>query len=237
MITEIVPGFYQLKIPFPRNPLRDCNIYFIRGADKNLMVDTGIDFPESRGELLGDLKKLAVDLKKTEFFLTHMHVDHTGNIVVLADDASTVYFSRPDAAILDYNSPENRVSRATLSVKNGFPPGDMTQGGPLERRSHPMRDFAEARKYNFSYVSDGQVIRVGDFAFTCIMTPGHTKGHVCLYEPNQKIFVSGDHILQDITPNISTWRPTITPLPTICPAWTKSIIWTLSSFCPPTAAP
>jgi glyoxylase-like metal-dependent hydrolase (beta-lactamase superfamily II) len=212
VITEIIPGLYQLKLPFPRNPLRDCNIYLVRGEDRNLMVDTGIDFPESRDELMSDLKKLAVDLKKTAFFLTHMHVDHTGNIVVLADEASTVYFSRPDAAILDYNSPENRVSRATLSVKNGFPPGDMTQGGPLERRSHPMRDFAEARKYDFSYIADGQKIRVGNFTFTCIMTPGHTRGHVCLYEPDQRLFLSGDHILQDISPNISTWRPDDNPL-------------------------
>ena len=212
MITEILPGFYQVKLPFPSNPLRDCNVYIVKGGDKSLMVDTGIDFPESRGELLDGIKKLGVDLKRTEFFLTHMHVDHTGNIVVLADDNSTVYFSRPDAAILDYNSPENRVGRAALSIQNGFPPGDMTAGGPLERRSHPMRDFAEKRSYRFNYVADGQVIRVGDFAFTCIMTPGHTKGHVCLYEPDKKVFLSGDHILQDISPNISTWRPEENPL-------------------------
>jgi glyoxylase-like metal-dependent hydrolase (beta-lactamase superfamily II) len=28
---------------------------------------------------------------------------------------------------------------------------------------------------------------------------------MCLYEPNQKILVSGDHILFDITPNITSW--------------------------------
>lgn len=212
MITEIVPGFYQIKIPFPRNPLRDCNIYLVKGTEKNLMVDTGIDVPESRAELLRDLKTLGVDFKSTEFLLTHMHVDHTANIVAVADNKSTVYFSRPDAAILDYNSPENRVSRETLSIRNGFPAGDMTRGGPLERQTHPMRDFAEARKYDFNYVTDGQVITVGDFNFQCIMTPGHTKGHICLYEPERKIFVSGDHILQDITPNISTWRPDENPL-------------------------
>jgi glyoxylase-like metal-dependent hydrolase (beta-lactamase superfamily II) len=212
MITEIIPGFYQVKLPFPRNPLRDCNVYIIRGGDKSLMVDTGIDLPEAQSELLDAIKNLGIDLKKTEFFLTHMHVDHTGNLIVLADDNSTVYFSHPDAAILDYNSPENRVSRATLSVKNGFPPGDMTAGGPLERRSHPMRDFAEKRKYRFDFIQEGQVIKIGGFAFTCYITPGHTKGHVCLYEPYKKIFLSGDHILQDITPNISTWRPDENPL-------------------------
>jgi glyoxylase-like metal-dependent hydrolase (beta-lactamase superfamily II) len=212
MITEIVPGLFQLKISFPRNPLRDCNIYLVKGRDKNLIVDTGIDIPESRAELLSDLKTLVVDLKKTEFFLTHMHVDHTGNVSALADNASTVYFSRPDAAILDYNLPQNRESRAGASVRNGFPPGDMTKGGPLERQTHPMRDFAVARNFEFKYIADGQTIKIGDFNFRCIWTPGHTKGHVCLYEPERKILLSGDHVLQDITPNISTWRLDENPL-------------------------
>jgi glyoxylase-like metal-dependent hydrolase (beta-lactamase superfamily II) len=30
-------------------------------------------------------------------------------------------------------------------------------------------------------------------------------GHTCLYEPNKKILVAGDHILIDITPNIQCW--------------------------------
>ena len=46
----------------------------------------------------------------------------------------------------------------------------------------------------------------------CIETPGHTKGHICLYEPNKKLFISGDHILIDITPNISLWSNEENPL-------------------------
>ena len=39
----------------------------------------------------------------------------------------------------------------------------------------------------------------------CILTPGHTPGHMCMYEPEQKWFFSGDHVLFTITPNISWW--------------------------------
>ena len=46
---------------------------------------------------------------------------------------------------------------------------------------------------------------IGEYVFHCVETPGHTPGHLCLYEPRTKIFFSGDHILEDITPNISTW--------------------------------
>jgi glyoxylase-like metal-dependent hydrolase (beta-lactamase superfamily II) len=35
---------------------------------------------------------------------------------------------------------------------------------------------------------------------------------MCLYEPDKKIFVSGDHILNDITPNIQLWSDEWDPL-------------------------
>ena len=35
---------------------------------------------------------------------------------------------------------------------------------------------------------------------------------MCLYEPRTKIFVAGDHILNDITPNIQLWSDDWSPL-------------------------
>jgi glyoxylase-like metal-dependent hydrolase (beta-lactamase superfamily II) len=37
-------------------------------------------------------------------------------------------------------------------------------------------------------------------------------GHICLYEPTQKLLVAGDHILIDITPNIQCWSDLHNPL-------------------------
>ena len=52
---------------------------------------------------------------------------------------------------------------------------------------------------------ENDTIQVGDYCFTCIETPGHSPGHMCLYEKNKKILFSGDHILSNITPNITCW--------------------------------
>ncbi len=46
----------------------------------------------------------------------------------------------------------------------------------------------------------------------CVETPGHTRGHMCLYEPNERVFVAGDYILKDITPNIQLWSDERDPL-------------------------
>jgi len=49
------------------------------------------------------------------------------------------------------------------------------------------------------------MIDIGRYSFRCIETPGHSPAHFCLYEAKNKILVSGDHILFDITPNITFW--------------------------------
>ncbi|MFP4038025.1 MAG: MBL fold metallo-hydrolase, partial [Desulfobacteraceae bacterium] len=53
---------------------------------------------------------------------------------------------------------------------------------------------------------------VGDYSLKCIETPGHTRGHICLYEPDRKILIAGDHVLVDITPNITSWSDEGNPL-------------------------
>jgi len=65
---------------------------------------------------------------------------------------------------------------------------------------------------DFTVIGDGDNIAVGDYHFTCVKTPGHTRGHMCLYEKEKKILISGDHILNDITPNISLWSDWHNPL-------------------------
>ena len=64
----------------------------------------------------------------------------------------------------------------------------------------------------FEFATEGMILSVGGYNLQCIETPGHTAGHVCLYEPERKILFSGDHILGDITPNITWYREIGNPL-------------------------
>ncbi len=49
----------------------------------------------------------------------------------------------------------------------------------------------------------GEIIHTRLFSFQVLWTPGHSPGHVCLYEPAKKILISGDHILPNTTPTIT----------------------------------
>ena len=43
-------------------------------------------------------------------------------------------------------------------------------------------------------------------------TPGHSPGHICLYDPKEKLLFAGDTLLPDVSPNIGL-HPQSTPDP------------------------
>lgn len=52
-------------------------------------------------------------------------------------------------------------------------------------------------------VVHGERVRLADREWVSIHTPGHTIDHLCLYDPEHGVLISGDHVLPSITPHIS----------------------------------
>ena len=59
------------------------------------------------------------------------------------------------------------------------------------------------------FLSDGQILLLGDLKIKVIWTPGHTPGGVCFWLQEQKILLSGDTLFKGTIGNISfpTARP------------------------------
>jgi len=149
--------------------------------------------------LVSGLKECGVDLKQADFFITHMHADHSGLVSALAREGARIYFGQADAEIIRSSTPERWEKMIDSARKCGFPGEELEQAVG----SHPGRRYSPDNSLNICVSKDGDRISVGDYLFECIETPGHTPGHICLYEPSKKIFICGDHILFDITPNIT----------------------------------
>jgi len=199
MVERILSDLYRIEIPLPRNPLKAVNSYLIKGQGRFLVIDTGMNMEACRRAMLSALEELDVDLGKTNFFITHLHADHLGLVADLATETSTVYFNQKGATMLA--SPEMWQDMLAAYYSNGFPEDELE----MVLKMHPGRRYGLKRRLDFNLLKEGDIINIGDYSFRCIETPGHTPGHMCLYEAEKKILVSGDHILFDITPNITFW--------------------------------
>ena len=206
MVEEIAVGLYKVEIPLPNSPLKALNSYVVKGAERDLVIDTGWNREECLNAMHAGLAALGVNLKKTDFFITHMHSDHLGLLPALTTDTSSIYLSKPDADRFNSGVPMDPFIR--FARLNGFPDDELE----ASVRSHPGFRFRAKQKMVFQTLKEGDVIRIGDYHFTCLETPGHSWGHMCLYEPRRKILIAGDHILGDISPNIQLWSDEGNPL-------------------------
>jgi glyoxylase-like metal-dependent hydrolase (beta-lactamase superfamily II) len=200
MIEEIAADLYKIEVPLPKNPLRALNSYIVKSSYRNLIIDTGMNREECMNVMKEGLKKLGVELRKTDFFITHFHADHLGLTSSLTTENSVVYFNQLEADRL------NRIRFGTywediihFTRMSGFPEDELQE----ILQSHPGYQYGLKGELSFKILEDGDSLSVGGYRFRCVKTPGHSKGHICLYEPDKKILVAGDHILNDITPTIS----------------------------------
>lgn len=206
MTEEILPGLYRIKIPLPESPLKYLNSYVIKSEGRNLIIDTGFNRKECLEAMNKGLKEINADLADCDFFITHLHADHFGLIARLVTKKSKIYFSRPDKEIIE--SWEGFEPMIEYAGKNGFPENELRNA----LHQHPGYKYGSDWMPDMSVLEDGETVTYGKYCFECVETPGHTLGHICLYEAGKKILIAGDHILSDITPNIQCWSDKENPL-------------------------
>jgi glyoxylase-like metal-dependent hydrolase (beta-lactamase superfamily II) len=199
-MEEVRPGLYRIEIPLPGNPLKYLNSYVLTSKDRNLIIDTGLNQEECQEAMEAGLQAIGVDLGRTDIFITHLHADHFGLVSKLArPDSTTVYFNRPDKELIE--STFGWEPMINYAGQSGFPE-DLLRDALM---NHPGYKYSPEWIPELNVLVEGDIIEVGDYRLRCIETPGHTLGHICLYDDAKKILIAGDHILIDITPNIQCW--------------------------------
>lgn len=199
MYTHIEDNIYTIPVPLPNNPLRQLNSYVIKGEGRNLVIDTGFKLEECRKALCDGLEELGVDMNCTDIFLTHLHSDHSGLAAELATQSSKIYISRADGELLTLSLTQG-LGRVEEYRSYGFSEKELENFW-----ENPSMKYRQESPFSFTYVADGDVLTYGGRRLEVIFTPGHTPGHVCLYDRANKVMFLGDHVLFNITPNITTW--------------------------------
>ncbi|MBU4439828.1 MAG: MBL fold metallo-hydrolase [Firmicutes bacterium] len=204
MIKKILdqPEIFQLRIPLPNNPLRNLNCYVMKTESGNLVVDTGFNQTECFEALSQGLEMLSIDMDRTTLFLTHLHSDHIGLVEKIRSSKTRVIMGETDyryfEKILDGKTWQEYDKRF---LQEGFPEEDLI----AQAKINPAIIYAPKKTFEATLLKDTDVFFIGNLEFECVHTPGHTPGHTCLYLRNEKIMFLGDHVLFDITPNITAW--------------------------------
>lgn len=199
-MKEVYPNIYLQEIPLPNNPLRALNCYIIVGQERNLIIDTGFNLPECKAALWKGIEESGIDLSKTALLVTHAHVDHAGLAGDLKRQGVQVFIGAIDGKIMnDYASISfwNIIDGSIKSFGLGV--------DGISVDSLPDFKFNPHEQIGFSYLNEGDEIDLGNYTFQVIDIPGHSPGHIGLYEKKHKLFFCGDHILAKITPNIGYW--------------------------------
>ena len=200
---EIVQGVHQIRLPLPEGALDHVNVYLVEGSKGNLLIDAGWNTPEAFSTLEHELKSEGFDFKDIIYIIiTHLHPDHYGLAGKIKElSGAKIYLSEIEARMLDLRYVHmsvllDEVSRFLRS--HGTPRNELPQ---LSEASLPVSQFVIPTNPDIKLKPD-QKISVEPFKFKAFLTPGHSPGHICLYEPQRKFLFTGDHILPNITPNI-----------------------------------
>lgn len=203
-MNEIIPGIYRMQIPIHNNPLGFTNTYLIRGNDGYLLIDAGWNSREGFETMQSQLKELSLtftDIRK--IVVTHSHGDHYGLVPAIKE--------RTDAEVILHRCEKDMLLNRFAGIqqtmfdieglfrKHGAPDSDT----PVHRPPPFVRKGMIEPLVPETTLEGGEIISTGEFNLLVIWTPGHSPGHICLYEEKNKLLFGGDHVLPGITPNIS----------------------------------
>jgi glyoxylase-like metal-dependent hydrolase (beta-lactamase superfamily II) len=97
---------------------------------------------------------------------THWHADHVGGNALLQSRGAGIAASSPDSDSVNRRDPGCCVA---------------------EYLDQPVAPYVVDRA-----LADSDVLTLGDTEWQVIATPGHTAGHLCLWQPDERLLVVGD---------------------------------------------
>jgi len=169
------------------------------------MVDTGWYTQESLHAVQEGLHELGLQLTDiATIVVTHVHPDHfglAGKIKELSPHTRLLAHKWEWALIESRYIKFADLQRqmGVLLRRHGVPEPMVPA---METASLPVMEFVTVTMPDEALYG-GEIIHTGRYDLEVIWTPGHSAGHICLYEPTNGLLFSGDHILPRITPNVS----------------------------------
>ncbi len=193
---RVVPGVWRLRLPLPWPGVPHCNAWAVAAGDGIVLFDTGMHEPGSLAHLERALAMVNLSLDHVRLVVcTHAHSDHYGQAADIVDRTGCELWMHPNHEHMTRaaQDPEAALARRLEVARQS--------GVPQE----PLRAFAEARKgqgFGISRIIEpdrpllpGLEVDTDLGVWQAFETPGHAPSHVCLFQPEHRLLISGDHLL------------------------------------------
>jgi len=171
-------------------PLMRCNIWHVRGRDRDLFIDTGLG--------VASLSEAARDLidRPVTAVATHAHVDHVGSHHEFEDrlvhrlEAKALADARPGYSL--YLDDPTLVAELVRAGYDCVP--DQCLVTALPHEGYDVGAYSLQGSKATRVVEAGDSVDLGDRRFEILHLPGHSPGSIGLWEADTGILFSGDCI-------------------------------------------
>ncbi|HEV3036155.1 MAG TPA: MBL fold metallo-hydrolase [Solirubrobacteraceae bacterium] len=197
---RVLPGLFRLRLPLPWPGVPHCNAWAVAHGDGFVLFDTGMHEPDSISHLERALAMCNLRLEQARLVVcTHAHTDHCGQAATIVERAGCEVWMHPNHEHLNrmIADPEAvSARRLEIARQSGVPEEPLrryaaersTRGSGIAGPIEPDRDLVTGM---------GIVTDLGEWIV--YETPGHAPSHVCFFQPERRLLVSGDHLLGRIS--------------------------------------
>jgi glyoxylase-like metal-dependent hydrolase (beta-lactamase superfamily II) len=193
---RVLPGLWRLRLPLPWPGVPHGNAWAIAAGPGVVLVDTGYHEPGSIAQLERAMDQVNLRLEHVQLVAaTHAHSDHWGQAATIVDRAGCEFWMHPnhEHATRSADDPEATLARRLeVARQSGVPQAALDRY--LERFSQGMPSGIARVIEPDRPLVDGVQIETDLGTWTAYETPGHAPSHVCLYQPERRLLISGDHV-------------------------------------------
>ena len=197
---RVLPGLWRLRLPLPWPGIPHCNAWAIAQGDGFVLVDTGMYDASSMAQLERALHQVKLQIENASLLvITHAHSDHWGQSSPIVERAGCEMWMHPnhEAQFANLSDPDRALTRRMeVARHSGVPDGALTE---YVKRAKDMPSGVAATIEPDQLLLDGVTIDTDLGPWQVIETPGHTPSHVCLFQPERRLLISGDHLLGRIS--------------------------------------
>jgi glyoxylase-like metal-dependent hydrolase (beta-lactamase superfamily II) len=197
---RVLPGLWRLRLPLPWPGVPHCNAWAIAAGSGVVLVDTGMHEPGSLAQLERALQQVNLRLEHVRLVAcTHAHSDHWGQAAPIVERAGCELWMHPrhEHALASQRDPEAALARRLeVGRQSGVPPAALA--AYAERAKGIPSGVAQYIEPDRELVG-GVRIDTDLGTWSVHETPGHAPSHVCLFQPERRLLISGDHVLGRIS--------------------------------------